>query len=219
MDVSSAVRQRHSVRAFLPSVPPAPLVQSLLQDSARAASGGNVQPWRVLALTGEPLRAVIAAVTAAKPEEGQGNDSYPPDLWDPYRTRRYAVGEDLYGVLGIAHEDKPARLRQMAQNLRFFGAPVGIFICVDERMGLAQWLDLGIYAQSLMLLAVQRGLASCPQGFWRRYDSTLRDVLRLPAHYRVALGVALGYEDTAAPVNTLRSTRADWAEWGELRGF
>ena len=89
----------------------------------------------------------------------------------------------------------------------------------DERMGLPQWADLGIYLQSLMLLAVHHGLATCAQGFWRRYAGTLQRQLALPEPYHVACGVALGYEDEAAPINALRSTRAPWADWGELRGF
>jgi hypothetical protein len=31
----------------------------------------------------------------------------------------------------------------------------------------AQWVDLGIYLQSLMLLATGKGLATCAQGFWQ----------------------------------------------------
>ena len=96
---------------------------------------------------------------------------------------------------------------------------MGIFVCVDERMGLPQWADLGIYLQSLMLLAVHHGLATCAQGFWRRYAGTLQRALALPEPYHVACGLALGYEDEAAPINALRSTRAPWADWGELRGF
>lgn len=219
MDVSHALRARRSVRAFLPAVPPGALVQTLLQEAAQAASGGNLQPWRVVALTGEPLRALLAAVAQTQPGEDESLQSYPPNLWEPYRTRRFANGEDLYRTLGIPREDKAARLKQLAKNAEFFGAPVGIFVCVDERMGMPQWADLGIYLQSLMLLAVQHGLATCAQGFWRRYTAVVQQQLDLPEGYRVAVGVALGYEDLTAPINTLRTPRAPWAEWGQLRGF
>lgn len=219
MDVIEALRQRRSVRAFLPEAPPAALVQTLLQEAAQAASGGNLQPWRVVALTGEPLRKLVTAVSRAQPDEDRGNQTYPPSLWEPYRSRRFENGEDLYRAIGIPREDKAGRLEQLAKNAEFFGAPVGIFICVDERMGLPQWADLGIYLQSLMLLAVHHGLATCAQGFWRRYASTLQRELALPEPYHVACGVALGYEDQAAPINTMRSTRAPWEEWAELRGF
>ncbi len=80
-------------------------------------------------------------------------------------------------------------------------------------------MDLGIYLQSLMLAAVDQGLATCAQGFWRRYQSSLAQHLQLPEPYSVAFGVALGYEDKAAPINTLQASRAPLQEWAELRGF
>ncbi|KAF1049580.1 nitroreductase [Xylophilus sp.] len=220
MDVTQALQARHSVRAFLPDAVDAATVRMLLEGAARAASGGNLQPWRVVALAGPALAAALDAVARAEGQDpGGAGASYPPNLWEPYRTRRFANGEDLYRSIGIPREDKPARLAQLSRNAVFFGAPVGIFVCVDERMGLAQWLDLGAYLQSLMLLAVEHGLGTCAQGFWRRYGSTLAAHLALPGPYRVAFGVALGREDTEAPVNAMRASRAPFAEWGELRGF
>ena len=219
MDVFQALHQRRSVRAFLPQAPSADTVRTLMETAARAASGGNLQPWRVLALTGEPLADVVGAVAQAEPDADANGSSYPPSLWEPYRTRRFANGEDLYRSIGIARDDKAGRLEQLAKNAEFFGAPVGLLVCVDQRMGQAQWVDLGIYLQSLMLTAVDQGLATCAQGFWRRYESSLAKHLQLPEPYRVAFGVALGYEDKAAPINTLQADRAPLHEWAELRGF
>lgn len=219
MDVSQALRQRRSVRAFTPQVPGAALVQQLMEDAALAASGGNMQPWRVAALTGEPLQALLAEVASTPAPEGAALLSYPPDLWEPYRTRRFANGEDLYRCLGIAREDKPARLRQLAKNAELFGAPVGVFVFIDTRMGNPQWMDLGIYLQSFMLRAVQAGLATCPQGFWRRYSPLVQQHLGMPPDYHLACGLALGYEDASAPINALRTPRAPFAEWGTLQGF
>lgn len=219
MDVFKALQQRRSVRAFLPQAPSADTVRALMQVAARAASGGNLQPWRVLALTGEPLAQVVAAVAQAEPDPDAHLTSYPANLWEPYRTRRFDNGEDLYRSIGVARDDKAGRLEQLAKNVEFFGAPVGLFICVDQRMGQAQWVDLGIYLQSLMLAAVDQGLATCAQGFWRRYQSSLAQHLQLPEPYSVAFGVALGYEDKAAPINTLQASRAPLQEWAELRGF
>ena len=100
-----------------------------------------------------------------------------------------------------------------------FGAPVGIFIAVEERMGYAQWVDLGIYLQSFMLLAAEKGLASCAQGFWRMYNDMLIEQLALPGGYQIAFGIALGYEDTSAPINQWRSSRATSGEWLALQGL
>ena len=221
MNVSQAMQERRSVRAFLPRVPSSQDVQNLIADAAKAASGGNLQPWRVIALTGEPLAQLTSAVSTAQPMEDNivPHMAYPPSLWEPYRTRRFKNGEDLYKTIDIPREDKTARLEQMAKNGLFFGAPVGVIMLVDERMGYAQWVDLGIYLQSFMLLATERGMATCAQGYWRRFRDTVEQQLDVPESYRVAYGIALGYEDTNAPINNLRADRAEFNDWAQVRGF
>ena len=219
MDVSQALQQRRSVRAFLPQAPNPAVVREIVERAACAASGGNLQPWRVIALTGEPLAQVLQAANESNPEEYANSMAYPPNLWEPYRSRRFANGEALYRTLNIPREDKAGRLRQLAKNAQFFGAPVGIFICIDERMGEPQWMDVGIYMQSLMLQATEQGLATCAQGFWRKYTEVLRQPLGLPQPYTIACGIALGYEDQNAPINSLVAGRAPFEEWATMRGF
>lgn len=219
MHVTQALRERRSVRAFTRQVPPAHLVQQLIQDAALAASGGNMQPWRVVALTGEPLKALVAAASRTSGEENPQQLSYPPNLWEPYRTRRFANGEDLYRSIGIPREDKAGRFRQLAKNAEFFGAPVGILVFTEERMGPVQWMDLGLYLKAFMLRATEEGLATCAQGFWRRYDTLIREHIQVPEGYHVTYGIALGYEDREAPINSMRATRAPFEEWGQMLGF
>lgn len=219
MEIVHALQQRQSVRAFLPEVPSAALVREVIEGAALAASGGNLQPWRVEALTGAPLTELLDVVAQAEREDDAHNPSYPPSLWEPYRSRRFENGEDLYRSLGIGRDNKPARLQQLAKNAQFFGAPVGVFIYTDERMGLPQWLDIGIYLQSLMLLATDKGLATCAQGFWRHSGKTVAAHLGWPEGLRMVCGVALGYADPKAPINQWRSSRAPFEDWASLRGF
>lgn len=220
MDVTQALRARHSVRAFTREAPSAELVQQLMEDAALAASSGNLQPWRVVAVAGAPLQAILAEVAQTPgAEEGPAYPSYPPNLWEPYRSRRFSNAEEMYSAIGVPREDKPARLRQVAKNAELFGAPVGLFIFTEVRMGAVQWVDLGGYAQSLMLAATSAGLATCAQGYWRRHDALVRRHLQVPDGYLLAFGISLGYEDQAAPINQMRSTRAPLAEWGQLQGF
>ena len=167
----------------------------------------------------KPLQAMLADVAKTPGEENPQHVSYPPNLWEPYRTRRFANGEDLYASIGVPREDKAGRLKQLAKNAQFFGAPVGVIMFTEERMGPVQWIDLGIYLQAFMLRATEEGLATCAQGFWRRYDAVVKQHLAVPEGYLVAFGIALGYEDTTAPINTMRASRAEFAEWGQLQGF
>jgi nitroreductase len=113
MTVTQAVARRFSARAFKPEPVPGGLVKEILETAHRAPSGGNLQPWRVYALAGEPLAAFKTTMrerlVAAPRGEGAEYPVYPEALADPYRSRRYAVGEDLYASLGVAREDKAGR--------------------------------------------------------------------------------------------------------------
>lgn len=219
MKVTDAITRRMSVRAFRPEAPPAATVRGILETAARAPSGGNLQPWRVHALTGTPLAELLAKVAAAPLQAKPEYAVYPPNLWEPYRTRRFENGEQLYATLGIPREDKSARLQQMAKNARFFGAPVGIFLSIDRDMGAPQWADLGCYLQSVMLLAVEQGLGTCPQEFWAFCSEPVKAFLGLGARQTLFAGIALGYADELAPINQIRTPRAPLEEFVELRGF
>lgn len=218
MNVSDAVARRTSIRAFRPDPVSREQILSLLEKAGRAASGGNLQPWRVHALSGGPLEELKARATANPAGEAPEYQVYPEALWDPYRRRRTECGEDLYATIGIAREDRAGRLRQLSKNAQLFGAPVGLFVCLDRRLGPPQWADLGIFLQTLMLLAIEGGLSTCAQEYWSRYPQTLATLLDLPSGEMVFCGIALGYA-AEHPINTLRTRREPVSEWAVLRGF
>jgi nitroreductase len=218
MDVAEAVARRMSVRAFKPDPVPGDVVRELLEAAAQAPSGGNLQPWRVYALAGEPL-AEFKTLVATTPMQEPEYEVYPPNLWDPLRTRRYVCGEDLYASIEIPREDRAGRLRQLARNTAFFGAPVGLFFCLDRKVGPPQWSDVGMFMQTFMLLAVERGLATCAQEFWARYPKTVAEFVGLPDDHMLFSGMALGYADENQPINQWRTRRDPLEIWGDLRGF
>ena len=221
MDVSEAVARRTSVRAFKPDPVPETLVRELLEKAARAPSGGNLQPWKVYVLAGEPLadlkRAGLAAAMART--ETPAYAIYPPDLWEPLKGRRFQVGEDMYGILSIPREDRAARIAWFGNNIQLFGAAVGLFFTLDRRCGPPQWSDVGMMMQTLMLLAVEAGLATCPQEFWATLPETVRAATGYPDEEILFSGMALGWPDENAPINTLRTRREPVDVFAEFRGF
>jgi len=223
MKVSEAVEHRISVRAFKPDPVPLDVLRRIVDRANRSPSGGNLQPWRVYALTGAPLAALLkdaADVIAQRPRpEHPEYDVYPKELWDPYRTRRFQAGEDLYATLGIERENKAGRLVQFANNFRLFGAPVGLFFTLDRRMGPPQWSDVGMYMQTLMLLAVEEGLDTCAQEAWSQFPKTLARHLELGEHELMFSGMALGYRDAAHPINSLRTKREALDGFATFKGF
>jgi len=211
MSVTDAVRLRAAKRRFLPRAVPPSLLRELLSLAARAPSGGNLQPWQVHVLTGGALDRFRQAMQ----ERLRGGDReapeyavYPADLPPPYRQRRREAGAQRYRALGAADKDPQALQAMLAENAGFFGAPCGLFFCVERRFGLGQWSDLGMYMQTLMLLATERGLATCPQEVWAQWPATLRRLLGLPDHWMLFAGMALGYADDTHPLNGIRTQRA-----------
>jgi nitroreductase len=221
--VADALKGRISTRAFTATPAPLEEVRALLDLARWAPSGGNVQPWRVVAVAGAAREAVIAvarAALAANPGGEEGDRPiYPANLWEPHRSWRFKVGEDMYALLSIPREDKSARLAHLARNFEFFGAPVGLFFVIDERMGHGQWAHLGMFMQSLALAAHERGLATCMQEAWGRVRPALKAHFRLAETEMVYCGLALGHADPDAPVNRLRSDRAEVEEFTRFEGF
>jgi len=223
MTVTEALKTRISIRQFLPDPLDEGLVRDILEAARWAPSGGNLQAWRVIAVAGEAREAVVrlAAESGAiySTDSPDGRPVYPPNLWEPYRTRRYKLGEDMYALLGIPRTDRPARLGQWARNYQFFGAPVGLFFVIEERMGHAQWAHLGMLIQSIALAATERGIGTCMQEAWSSLRGPLKAHFDLAPDEMIYCGMALGYPDPAAKVNTLRSDRAAVDEFAVFRGF
>ena len=215
MDVAEALRCRRAVRAFRPDPVSGAEVADLLDGARFAPSGGNLQPWHVYVLTGEARATLIAAVRE-KIDRGEREAPeyaiYPKDLWEPLRGRRREAGAQRYAALGLSRAmNGQATLER--RNLEFFGAPVGLFFCLDRRVGPPQWADMGMFMQSLMLLAASRGLATCPQEVWSQWPASVDAVLRLPPDHMVFAGMALGYADLSSPVNAYRTGRSSVEEF------
>ncbi len=223
MSVSEAIDSRMSCRAFLPTPVPGALIRELLEAAKRAPSGGNVQPWHVYAVAGEPLEQLRAIIRAKLPEQPMGEGSeynmYPPNMTEPYRSRRFKCGEDLYATIRIARENRAGRLQQFARNFDFFGAPAALFFAIDRQMGADQWSDVGMFMQSIMLLARERGLHTCAQEAWSLWYRTLGEFLAFPPELMLFCGLAIGYRDESAPINRLRTDRAPLREFASFRGF
>lgn len=223
VSVTDAVQRRSSIRAFLPDAVPLELLKDLLVNAQRAPSGGNVQPWQIHALTGEPLRELVTAVGEQAKlglrSEPYEYDVYPKDLWEPHSSYKFQCGEDMYATIDVQRSDKEGRRAQFARNFTFFGAPVGLFFTLDRRMGPPQWADTGMFMQTLMLLAIERGLDTCAQECWSAFPKTVGRCLDLDPQQILFCGMALGYRDPDAPINTCRTSRAPLDAFVTFRGF
>ena len=224
MDVFEAVDLRISCRWFLDRPVDPKIVRALILRAARAASGGNLQPWQIYALTGHPLaelkRKVADYIEGRDPRHDDAEyPIYPKTMWEPYKARREEHGVQLYGALGIDRDDAQARLGQYKRNFEFFNAPVALFIAIERKLGPGQWADLGGYINALQLLARGYGLDSCAQESWARLHRLVGAYVGMPPEQMLFCAVALGYGDHGHPANSFRSPRAEPAEFCRFFGF
>ncbi len=215
MHVSEAVARRQSVRHFLADPVDDAVLRDLLERSARAPSGGNVQPWRIYVVNGASMTR-FREFAADRPIEAGEYDIYPAQLWEPYRTNRYAIGEQMYAAIGIGRDDKAGRINQFAHNGDFFGAPAGLFCFIDRRMGPPQWSDLGMFLQTFMLLAQEAGLDTCAQEYWSVRHATVREFVGAPAEELLFCGMSIGRADRSHPINAVQSERMPLDQWARF---
>ncbi|MEN0652494.1 MULTISPECIES: nitroreductase [Hyphobacterium] len=212
MQVGEALRGRISTRAFLDRPVDEATLRGILDTARWAPSGGNLQPWKVHVVTGAARQRVIDAVKARLNTDPFADENdfpvYPEKLWEPYRSRRYDLGEAMYELLAIPREDKMGRLNHLLKNLDFFDAPVGLFFVIERAMNPNQWAHLGMFMLAVALAAGEAGLATCMQEAWTRYSKTVGAALGVAEGEQVYCGMALGHADPNAPVNRLRSPRA-----------
>lgn len=214
MNVYEAVDSRRAVRAFSAEPVHKTVLERVLEAAARAPSSGNLQPWRLFVVAGEPLARLKSRATARALARDPGDERefpmYPDGLGgSPYLDRFTAAALQRYRALGVDPDDPDRPSKVAALNTNAFGAPVVLFCYLDPAMGLSQWADAGMYLQTIMLLLREEGLHSCPQVMWTMYRRTVSDVVGIEGLVLVC-GVAVGYEDeTVARVRTERAATAD----------
>ncbi|NOV23997.1 nitroreductase [Cupriavidus necator] len=218
--VATVIRSRRSVRAFKPEPLRRELVEEILGDAATAPSGANIQPWRVYVVSGavkdELANALVAACragTASPPAH------FPEPLPDVFRARLSDFGARYYGSLGIDRDDTAARMHQTEQNFSFFGAPVGLIISIDRRLKPHSWVDIGLFAQNLMIAAKARGIETCPQVSFAPFHDLIAAHLQMPSEEVTAFGISMGYGDPQARVNQTRMPRERVQDFARLFGF
>jgi nitroreductase len=221
--VDDAITSRRSIRRFLPTPVSAAAVEAILDAAARAPSGTNMQPWRGYVLAGSAKDALIEAVQAvfdaAEAGHAQEVRYYPNEFFEPYLSRRRAVGWDLYGKLGIARGEAAKMKAQHRRNFQFFDAPIGMIFTIDRRLATGSWLDYGMFLENVMTAARGRGLDTCAQAAWTNYHRVIRPILGLAEEETVVCGMALGHADLDAPENTLMTAREPARSFMRFDGF
>lgn len=226
--VDAAITSRMSVRAFTSQPVALQTLTDVLQVASRAPSGTNTQPWKVYILQGASRDSLCAQVCDAHDairadptlaaQYREEYDYYPEKWVSPYIDRRRENGWGLYGLLGIGKADKDKMHLQHQRNYKFFDAPVGLMFTMDRVMGRGSLVDYGMFLQNIMVAARGHGLHTCPQAAWNGFAKIILPHIGASTDEMLVCGMALGYADEAALVNTFHTPRvpvADFTHWLE----
>ena len=188
--LDQVIRDRRSIRSFLARPVPPALLEEALAIAQRAPSNSNVQPWRLIVVSGARRDSLSRALRIAAER-----DPFPniPPLPQEYQHRK-------------------ARRKALLRNYDFFDAPVVGILCMPESLGVADAVSVGIYLQTLMLSLTARGLGSCAQVALAGYPEVLRFELKIPSELLIICGLAIGYADPEFPANHLYTPRAPLSE-------
>ena len=190
---------------------PAATLREIVAWARHAPSGSNIQPWRVHVMTGATLERVGTAIRQAFEKDEPGHrrdyDYYTDPIDEPYLARRRQCGWGLYGLLGIRRGDHEKSKAYRATNYDFFGAPAGLIFTIERRLERGSWLDYGMFLQTIMLAARARGLHTCSEAAIASYPDIVRRELGISNDWVVICGMAMGYADPDALINTFQPPR------------
>ncbi|MBW1636246.1 MAG: nitroreductase [Deltaproteobacteria bacterium] len=212
MNVTDALRIRKSTRAFRDKPVSREQIEKILSSARHAPSGTNAQPWQVAAVTGDKkdeLTSGMEKLFRAGDMGGMDYQYYPVKWKNPYKKRKVECGRQLYSTLNIDRKDKEKRYEQWVSNYHGFDAPVLLFFFLDQIMKTGSYLDYGMFIQSIMLAAVEEGLATCSQAALGQYPELIKEILGYDQEIVLVCGMAVGYEDKEADINKYRTPRED----------
>lgn len=204
-----AIRARRSVRGYLDRPVPDDVLRAVFDLARHAPSNCNVQPWKVYVATGR-LRDRLRDAMLERVDQGIAGTpdyEYRGDFTGEYRRRQVDCAVALYREMGIERDDRPGRQRAVRRNFEFFDAPCMAFIGMAPQFGTTVAIDVGMYAQNLMLAMVAHDLHSCPMGTMRQYPDLVREAFAIQDDTRILFGIAFGYEDPGVPANRTRTSR------------
>ena len=219
MNVAEAVTSRRSVRAFLDKPVGLETIRRVLDQARMAPSGCNYQPWESITLAGAPLKALQERLLAAQPDDPLEYDFAAPSQLEKYQSRLQTLGAQMYGTMDIARGDTDMRDAFARANLLCFGAPVLLLCHFPKLMKEAQWSDVGMWLQTIMVLLRGEGLDSCPQEYMGIYGRTIKDHLGLSDDTMLFCGLSIGWRDPDAKVNNFERERVPLDDQAKFLGF
>ncbi len=214
MDLDQALLSRRSIRCFRPDPVPREVLRGLLERARWSPSWANSQCWQVYAVTGEPLERLKASLHLMEANECNSRPDFrmPSRKW-PGPMQEYS--QALIRALNEVRSGQPAG--EPGSRRDFFGAPCLVLLAVDKTL-VPEYacFDSGLFAQAFCLAGHGQGLGTCILAMAVRHPDILRKLLPDAADKAFVIGIAVGYPEPEAPINTFerpRAALADFVTW------
>jgi nitroreductase len=201
--LDETILERHSTRRFLARPVPRELVHEALALAQHAPSNSNIQPWRVMFVSGGARERLKNALFRVADHEAP----HIPALPKAFEHYRFELGAEVYGSMGITIADTARYAAAKMHNFEFFGAPLAGIVCMHRDLGPADAVSVGMYLQTLMLALTATGLGTCVEVSVAGYPDVVRTELKIPPELTIICGLAVGYTDPDFPANKLRIGR------------
>ena len=223
MDYEDVVAGRRSIRGFLKEPVPKALIEEVLALAMRAPSSLNTQPWNFYVVTGAPLDAIrkgnVERNLAGVPDSREFRTG--PGYQGHHRERQIEIAKLLFGAMGIAREDKEARLDWVLRGFRQFDAPVSIVVTYDRTIHGSDIgpFDCGAVTNALVNAAWSRGLGCVINSQGIMQSPVVREHAAIPDDQVIMICVALGWPDETFAANAVVSRRKSVTEAATFVGW
>ena len=175
MELAAAIARRHMVRSFRSDPLPAGELDAVLDLARRAPAAGNTVAlsWLVLDSPGDVARYWRTTLPAERPSSFR---------WQ---------GLLRAPVLVVAVTDPAAYVARYAEADK---ARSGLGDDAGSWPVPYWWVDAGMAAQNLLLLAIDRGWGACLFGLFD-HEPAVREAFGIPDGLRTVATIALGHPD------------------------
>lgn len=214
---------RRSIRGFKREPVPKSVIRDVIAMAMRAPSSLNTQPWNFYVVSGEPLDRIRAGNTernlAGVPDsrEFRSHGGYE----GAHRERQIEIAKQLFGAMGIARDDKPARQDWVLRGFRQFDAPVSVVVTYDRSIhgGDIAPFDCGAVTNALVNAAWSRGLGCVINSQGIMQSPVVREHAGISDDQVIMICVAMGWPDDSFPANAVVSLRKSVDEAVVFVGF
>ena len=209
MDLIEGIETRCSTRAFKDTPVPEETLNKILKAAASSPSYTNTQPWEAAVVCGNKRDDLSRMIYDLAGKKAARRPDFPtPKNWPPeHEARAREHGARRLAALSVERDDATEREKLGLMNFEFYGAPCAVFLFLDAALNEWSIFDMGLFSQNLILAAHAFGVESCLQASVTGYSREIKEFLGIAESKKLIIGIALGYPDTEAKLNTYRSVK------------